>query len=85
MSGSDIRDFRDSLRTDIEKGIFITTGTFTTAARKEATNPGKQHIDLIDGEGSINELIECLLGVKGKTVFEVNETFFEGIESETAK
>lgn len=79
VSAPDIRDFRGSLTTDIEKGIFITTGTFTKAAREEATNPGKQQIDLIDGEEFINKLIEYRLGVKEKTIFEVDETFFEKV------
>ena len=50
VSAGDIRDFRGSLTTDIEKGVFITTGTFTRAAREEASNAGKQQIDLVDGE-----------------------------------
>lgn len=41
VSAGDIRDFRGSLTTDIEKGVFITAGTFTRAAREEASNAGK--------------------------------------------
>ena len=37
-----IRDFRGSLTTNIEKGVLITTGTFSKAARKEAASPGKK-------------------------------------------
>ena len=77
VTAGDIRDFRGSLTTDIEKGIFITTGTFTRDARKEATNAGKQQIDLIDGEEFINKLIEYRLGVKEKLVYEVNQNFFD--------
>lgn len=76
VSSSDIRDFRGSLTTDIEKGIFITTGAFTKSARDEASNAGKQQIDLIDGEEFINKLIECGLGVKEKTIYEVDKAFF---------
>ena len=79
VTAGDIRDFRGSLTTDIEKGIFITTGTFTRDARKEASNPGKQQIDLIDGEEFINKLIEYRLGVKEKLVYEVDKTFFDMI------
>ena len=79
VSAGDIRDFRGSLTTDIEKGIFITTGTFTRAAREEASNAGKQQIDLIDGEEFINKLIEYRLGVKEKLVYEVDLAFFEKI------
>ena len=79
VSAGDIRDFRSSLTTDIEKGVLITTGTFTKAAREEASNAGKQQIDLIDGEEFINKLIEYGLGVKEKTIYEVDKTFFEKV------
>ena len=79
VSAGDIRDFRGSLTTDIEKGVFITTGTFTKAAREEASNAGKQQIDLIDGEEFINKLIEYRLGVKEKTIYEVDKSFFEKV------
>lgn len=77
VSAGDIRDFRGSLTTDIEKGVFITTGTFTKAAREEASKSGKQQIDLIDGEEFINMLIEYRLGVHEKTVYEVDKTFLK--------
>ena len=79
VSAGDIRDFRGSLTTDIEKGVFITTGTFTKAARDEASNAGKQQIDLIDGEEFINKLIEYRLGVREKTIYEVDKSFFEKV------
>ena len=79
VSASDIRDFRGSLTTDIEKGVLVTTGSFTKAAREEASNAGKQPIDLIDGEEFINKLIEYGLGVKEKTIYEVDIGFFEKV------
>lgn len=80
VSSSDIRDFRGSLTADAEKGVFITTGTFTQAARKEASDPAKTpSIDLMDGEEFISKLIECRIGVKEKTIFEVDKAFFEKI------
>ena len=77
VSAGDIRDFRGSLTTDIEKGVFITTGSFTKAAREEASNAGK--IDLIDGEEFISKLIEYGLGVKERTIYEVDKDFFERV------
>lgn len=79
VSAGDIRDFRGSLTTNIEKGLFITTGSFTRAAREEASSAGKQQIDLIDGEEFINKLLEYRLGVKEKTVFEVDQEFFKSV------
>ena len=79
VSASDIRDFRGSLTTDIEKGVLITTGTFTKAAKEEASNPGKQQIDLIDGEEFINKIAEYGIGVKPVTTYEIDEDFFRNI------
>lgn len=79
VSAGDIRDFRGSLTTDIEKGVLITTGTFTKAAREEASNAGKQQIDLIDGEEFISKLIEYGIGVKEKKIYEIDRGFFEKV------
>ncbi len=39
-----------------DRGLFITTGTFTTEAKKEATRDGAPPIDLIDGD-TLTELL----------------------------
>ena len=79
VGAGDIRDFRGSLTTDIEKGVFITTGTFTKAAKEEASNPGKQQIDLIDGEEFINKIAEYGIGVKEVKTYVIDEEFFAKI------
>ena len=79
VSSGDIRDFRGSLTTDIEKGIFITTGSFSKAAKDEATTPGKKQIDLIDGEEFISKLAEYSIGVKEVRTYEIDEDFFAKI------
>lgn len=79
VSASDVRDFRGSLTTDIEKGVLITTGTFTKAAKEEASNPGKQQIDLIDGEEFMNKIAEYGIGVKPVITYEIDEKFFSTI------
>ena len=79
VSSGDIRDFRGSLTTDIEKGIFITTGSFSKAAKDEATTPGKKQIDLIDGEEFISKLAEDSIGVKEVKTYEIDEDFFAKI------
>lgn len=79
VGASVIRDFRGSLTTDIEKGVLITTGRFSKAARDEASNPGKQQIDLIDGEELIAKIAEFGIGVKPVTTYEIDEEFFANI------
>ena len=79
VGASAIRDFRGSLTTDIEKGVLITTGAFSKAAREEASNPGKQQIDLIDGEELISKIAEFGIGVREVKPYEVDEEFFKKI------
>ena len=57
----------------------VRQGSFTKAAREEASNAGKQQIDLIDGEEFISKLIEYGLGVKERTIYEVDKEFFEKV------
>lgn len=75
----DIRDFRGSLTTNIEKGVFISTGSFSKAASEEAAAPGKKQIDLIDGEEFITKLAECGIGVHEIKDYEIVEDYFAKI------
>lgn len=79
VGASDIRDFRGSLTTNIEKGVFITTGSFSKAAIDEAAAPGKQQIDLIDGEEYITKLAEFGIGVHEVKDYEIDEEYFAKI------
>ena len=63
----------------MEKGVLITTGSFSKAAKLEATDPGKQQIDLIDGEGLVDKIAEYTIGVREVKNYEIDEEFFEKI------
>lgn len=76
VPSSDIRDFRGSLTTDIEKALFITTGSFSKPAQDEAMTQGKIQIDLIDGEELINRLAEYEIGLTPVTEYEIDEKYF---------
>lgn len=60
----EIRDFRGSMVGRTNKGLFITTGTFTREAKDEAERDGTFTIDLIDGEKLINKIKELGLGLE---------------------
>jgi len=75
---SDIRDFRGSLSKSMEKGVFITTGTFTDAAIREAEDPGKQQIDLIDGATLIEMMKDLKIGLI--ETYAVDKSYFETLE-----
>lgn len=79
VGASDIRDFRGSLTTNIEKGVFISTGSFSKAAIEEAAAPGKQQIDLLDGEEFITKLAEFGIGVHEIKDYEIDEDYFTKI------
>lgn len=68
VTASQIRDFRGAMQGRTDKGLFITTGTFTRDALKEATRDGAPPIDLIDGEQLVQRLKELGLGVKIKMI-----------------
>lgn len=72
----EIRDFRGSMTTDVEKGIFLTTGSFTEAAKAEACTPGKKLIDLINGDDYIDLLVEYGLGVREVKDYLIDKDFF---------
>ncbi len=72
VSPSAIRDFRGAMVGRTDKGLFITTGTFTADAKKETTRDGAPAIDLIDGD-LLCELLKSLkLGVATRMVEEVS-------------
>lgn len=81
VGSSEIRDFRGAMVGRADKGLFITTGTFTPAAVKEATRDGAPPIDLVDGDELAEKLKEFELGLKRELVeiVVVDEKWFEGI------
>ncbi|MEG4227175.1 restriction endonuclease [Microcoleus sp. N9_B2] len=81
VTASQIRDFRGAMQGRTDKGLFITTGTFTRDAVKEATRDGAPPIDLIDGEQLVQRLKELGLGVKIKMIesVEVDANWFTQI------
>ncbi|MCF8452701.1 MAG: restriction endonuclease [Pedobacter sp.] len=66
VTPSQIRDFRGAMQGRADKGLVITTGTFTREAIKEATRDGAPPIDLIDGDLLCDKLKELKLGVDTK-------------------
>ena len=72
VSSAAIRDFRGAMIGRADKGLFITTGTFTRDARQESQRDGAPPIDLIDGNAFAENLKKLGLGVKIKVVEEVS-------------
>lgn len=79
-----VRDFRGAMAGRGEKGLLITTGTFTGDARTESKRDGAPPIDLIDGDRLCDLLKEHSLGVQTTTRLvedvEVRSDYFHSLE-----
>jgi restriction system protein len=78
---SQVRDFRGAMAGRADKGIIITTGTFTAEARREAGRDGVPPIELIDGEKLVDMMEELELGLKPVKAYEIDEAFFQQFRS----
>ncbi len=72
-----IRDFRGAMIGRADKGIFLTTGSFTMDAKKEAVRDGTNPIELVDGEKLVKMFEHLQLGLKPRVVYEVDPEFFK--------
>ncbi|HSA32498.1 MAG TPA: restriction endonuclease [bacterium] len=81
VSPSQVRDFRGAMAGRADKGIIITTGTFTAEARREASRDGVPPIELIDGEKLIDMLEKLELGLNPITTYEINHRFFKDFDA----
>lgn len=74
---SQIRDLRGAMAGRTDKGIFITTSTFTADARKEALREGVPPIELVDAQKLVTMFEELELGLVPKKSYEIDRQFFE--------
>jgi restriction system protein len=77
VAPSHVRDFRGAMAGRADKGIILTTGTFTAEARREASRDGVPPIELIDGEKLVDMLEELELGLRAVKTYEVDPAFFK--------
>ncbi|MFH6952932.1 restriction endonuclease [Pseudoalteromonas sp. XMcav1-K] len=71
VGAPEIRDFRGATVGRADRGMFITTGSFTKAAIEEANRDGAAPIDLVDGDQLADKLKELSLGIKTELVEKV--------------
>jgi restriction system protein len=60
-----------------DKGLIITTGTFTLEAKKEARRDGVPSIELVDGDTLVEMFERHELGLIPKRTYDVDEKFFD--------
>jgi restriction system protein len=82
-----VRDFRGAMSGRGDKGLLITTGTFSADAKVESAREGAPPIDLIDGYQLCDLLKDYRLGitVTERVVedIEVDESFFRSLGTST--
>jgi restriction system protein len=72
-----VRDFRGAMMGRADKGLVLTTGSFTADAQAEAVRDGASPIELIDGQSIVKLLEDLELGLIQRKTYEVDEKFFE--------
>jgi restriction system protein len=77
VSVSVVRDFRGALQGRADKGLILTTGAFTTNAKKEAIRDGATPIELVDGDKLVEMFEQLQLGLVPRTDFDIDEKFFD--------
>lgn len=76
VSPSHVRDFRGAMAGRADKGIIITTGSFTAEARREASRDGVPPIELLDGEKLLDMFEALEVGLRPVKTFEIDHDFF---------
>ena len=81
VPSSVIRDFRGAMVGRADKGLVLTTGTFTRDAILEARRNGAPNIDLVDGVDFVQKLKYLELGVEVELIekIKINESWFKNI------
>lgn len=76
VSRAQVGDFRNAMIGRADKGIIMTTGSFTADARREADRDGAPPVELVDGQKLVEMFESVELGLKPKTVYELDHAFF---------
>jgi restriction system protein len=82
VNPAQVRDFRGAMMGRADKGIVITTGTFTADARKEAVRDGVPPIELVDGQKLIEMLENLELGLTPVQSYRVDDDFFNSFRGD---
>ncbi len=76
VTPAQVRDFRGAMQGRADKGIILTTGSFTPDAKREALRDGVPPIELVDSEKLVLMMEELELGLVPVTSYRVNREFF---------
>ena len=77
VGSSQVRDFRGAMMGRADKGLILTTGTFTADAQAEAVRDGVPPIELVDGQALVSLLEQLELGLTPRQTYELDPKFFD--------
>lgn len=60
-----------------DKGIILTTGSFTSEAKREAVREGAPPIELVDSDKLVDMLEDLELGLSPVRAFQIERDFFD--------
>jgi restriction system protein len=72
-----VRDFRGAMMGRADKGIIMTTGSFSADAKREAIRDGVPPIELVDGEKLVDLFEKLELGLSPRTTYDLVPSFFD--------
>ena len=76
VTPSQVRDFRGAMQGRADKGLILTTATFSAEARKEATRDGVPPIELVDGDKLVTMFERAGIGLRPVQSYELDDGFF---------
>lgn len=77
-----VRDFRGAMMGRADKGLILTTGTFSTESKREAVRDGVPPIELVDGEKLVELFEQLELGLKPRRTYDLDDRFFDEFREE---
>ncbi len=85
VNPAQVRDFRGAMMGRADKGIILTTGSFTSDAKREAARDGVPPIELVDAEKLLDLMEDLELGLVAVKGFAVDDAFFEEFQGSPKK
>ena len=75
-----VREFQGAIGGRADKGVIITTGSFSAQARIESVRDGAAPVELVDGQKLVDMFEQLELGVRQKSVYELDSSFFDAFK-----
>ena len=82
VGSPEVRNFRGAMQGRTDKGIILTTGTFSPDAQKEAVRDGVPPIELVNADRLVGLFESLELGLRPRKTYDVDVSFFAQFQSD---